>query len=44
MSRLAGGTDPWWRRQFQALWLPSLVYADGSMGFVQLDVSMVEGR
>jgi hypothetical protein len=39
----ASGQVPWWKRQFQALWLPNLRYADGSKGFVQLDVSLTEG-
>ncbi len=39
----ASGQAPWWKRQFQALWLPNLRYADGSKGFVQLDVSLTEG-
>ena len=30
----------WWKARFQALWLPSLKYADGSLGFVQLDISL----
>ena len=30
----------WWRSRFQALWMPSLRYADESMGFVQLDISL----
>ena len=38
------GKSNWWKRRFQALWLPTLVYADGSLGFVQIDVSLTEGR
>ena len=34
----------WWKTRFQALWLPTLLYADGSLGFVQIDVSLAEGR
>lgn len=39
----SGQLPPWWKQQFQALWLPNLRYSDGSKGFVQLDVSLTEG-
>eukprot|EP00798_Chlamydomonas_sp_ICE-L_P020391 gene20391-27161_t len=38
------GKKTWWQERFQALWLPNLVYADGSLGFVQIDVSLKENK
>ncbi|EFJ47469.1 hypothetical protein VOLCADRAFT_105043 [Volvox carteri f. nagariensis] len=34
-SLLAGGRRPWWQQRFQALFLPTIGYTDGSMGFMQ---------
>ena len=38
-----GAPGPWWRQRFQALYLPTLCYSSGSVGFVQFDVSMRAG-
>jgi hypothetical protein len=47
-SELLGGSfgrgeQPWWQRRFSALYLPTLGYPDGSVGFVQADVSLKAG-
>lgn len=31
---------PWWKDRFPALFLPNIRYGDGSVGFLQLDVSL----
>ena len=38
-----GGAQPWWRARFEALYLPTLDYGDGAVGFVQADVSLRPG-
>ncbi|GLI71192.1 hypothetical protein VaNZ11_016307 [Volvox africanus] len=43
-SLLAGGRKPWWQQRFQALFLPSIGYPDGSMGFLQVNVSLSGDR
>jgi len=43
-SVTAGIQSGWWMTRFQALWLPNLKYADDSMGFIQLDVSLNEAK
>jgi hypothetical protein len=32
--------EQWWQERYQALYMPSIKYADGSVGFVQMDVSL----
>ncbi|GIM09078.1 hypothetical protein Vretimale_12954, partial [Volvox reticuliferus] len=43
-SLLAGGRKPWWQQRFQALFLPTIGYPDGSMGFLQVNVSLSGDR
>jgi hypothetical protein len=38
------GREKWWQRHFQALFFPNIRYEDGSVGFVQLDCSLVDGK
>ncbi|KAI8473721.1 MAG: hypothetical protein J3K34DRAFT_164424 [Monoraphidium minutum] len=38
-----GGPAPWWSRRFEALYLPTLGYPDGGVGFVQADVALRPG-
>lgn len=43
---LGGDTSapkPWWAARFEALYLPTLGYPDGSVGFLQVDVSLRSG-
>ena len=39
----AGGSQQWWQRRFEALYLPALAYSDGSAGFVQVDIALAPG-
>jgi hypothetical protein len=39
-SGSGGGGKQWWQEQFQAVFLPSIKNPDGSVGFVQMDVSL----
>ncbi|WIA20168.1 hypothetical protein OEZ85_006016 [Tetradesmus obliquus] len=32
--------EAWWQERYQALYMPSIKYPDGSVGFVQMDVSL----
>jgi hypothetical protein len=32
--------EQWWQERYQALYMPSIKYPDGSVGFVQMDVSL----
>jgi hypothetical protein len=38
-----GAPRQWWQRRFEVLFMPTLSYADGSSGFVQVDVSLRPG-
>ncbi|KAG2498212.1 hypothetical protein HYH03_003963 [Edaphochlamys debaryana] len=37
-------SEPWWKTRFQVLFLPTLGYEDGSVGFVQVNVSLNAAR
>ena len=38
-----GGAAHWWQKRFEALYMPTLGFPDGSVGFVQVDVSLAAG-
>ncbi|KXZ43607.1 hypothetical protein GPECTOR_85g337 [Gonium pectorale] len=35
---------PWWQSRFQALYLPTIGYPDGAVGFMQVNVSLNDAR
>lgn len=39
----ASKQQQWWQRRFEVLYLPTLGYQDGAVGFVQADVSLQPG-
>ncbi|KAF6261133.1 hypothetical protein COO60DRAFT_810691 [Scenedesmus sp. NREL 46B-D3] len=39
----SSGQGQWWQERYQALYMPSIQYPDGSVGFVQMDVSLSPG-
>jgi hypothetical protein len=39
-SGSSSSNEQWWQERYQALYMPSIKYPDGSVGFVQMDVSL----
>jgi hypothetical protein len=39
-SSSSSSKEQWWQERYQALYMPSIKYPDGSVGFVQMDVSL----